>query len=88
MFLLGADNTPYADDGKGRRKRVGRARSSSTFVYDLGSDRCVRLPDADLQPVGMNYMMAYDRFHRAFLLVTGDHGKPAAVWALRLDWRG
>jgi hypothetical protein len=34
----------------------------------------------------MNYMMAYDRFHKVFLLVTGDHGKPAAVWALRLDW--
>ena len=86
VFLLVVDNTPYAEDGKGRRKRTGRARSSSTFVYDLGSNRCVRLPGADLQPLGMNYMMAYDRFHKVFLLVTGNHAKPAAVWALKLDW--
>lgn len=86
VFLLVVDNTPYAEDGKGRRKRSGRTRSSSTYIYDLGRDRCDRLPNADLQPLGMNYMMVYDRFHEVFLLVTGDHGKPAAVWALRLDW--
>lgn len=87
IFLLVVDNVPYAaEDKKGRRKRVGRARSSSTFVYDLSGNRCARLPDADLQPLGMNFMMVYDRFHKVFLLVTGDHGKPAAVWALRLDW--
>jgi len=34
----------------------------------------------------MNYMMVYDRRHKAFLLVTGSHTRPAAVWALRLDW--
>jgi hypothetical protein len=86
VFLLVVDNTPYVEDEKGRHKRTGRARSSSSFVYDLGRNRCTRLPDADLQPLGMNYMMVYDRFHKVFLLVTGDHGKPAAVWALRLDW--
>jgi hypothetical protein len=86
VFLLVVDNIPFTMDQKGRRKPMGRARSSSTFVYDLGRNRCVRLPDADLQPLGMNYMMAYDRFHKVFLLVTGDHSKPAAVWALRLDW--
>jgi hypothetical protein len=87
VFLLVADNIPYAaEDEKGRRKRTGRAQSSSTFVFDLGGNRCTRLPDADLQPLGMNYMMVYDRFHKVFLLVTGDHGKSAAVWALRLDW--
>ncbi|MBW8459410.1 MAG: hypothetical protein K0M58_13355 [Thiobacillus sp.] len=86
VFLLVVDNIPYAaEDKKGRRKRMGRAPSSSTFVYDLGQNRCTRLTDADLQPLGMNYMMVYDRFHKVFLLVTGDHGKPAAVWALRLD---
>jgi hypothetical protein len=81
------DNIPYsAEDDKGRRKRMGQARSSSSFVYDLESNRCTRLPAADLPPLGMNYMMVYDRFHKVFLLVTGDQGKPAAVWALRLDW--
>lgn len=86
VFLLVVDNIPYAEDKKGRRKRTGRAKSSSTFVYDLGRNHCVRLPEADLQPLGMNYMMAYDRFHKVFLLVTGDQGKPAMVRALRLDW--
>ena len=86
VFLLVVDNTPFVEDGKGRRKRTGRARSSSSFIYDLGSNRCVRLPDADLPPLGMNYMMVYDHFHKVFLLVTGNHAKPAAVWALRLDW--
>jgi hypothetical protein len=86
VFLLVVDNVPYAEDETGRRKRTGHAQSSSTFVYDLGRNRCVRLPDADLEPLGMNYMMAYDPFHKVFLLVTGNHVKPAAVWALRLDW--
>lgn len=86
VFLLVVDNTPYAEDAKGRRKPTARARSSSTFVYDPGGGRCERLPDADLQPLRMNYMMVYDRFHKVFLLVTGDHSKPTTVWALRLDW--
>jgi hypothetical protein len=86
VFLLVVDNARYAEDAKGRRKRTSRARSSSTFVYDLDSNRCTRLPDADLQPLGMNYMMAYDRFHKVFLLVADERGKAAAVWALRLDW--
>lgn len=87
VFLLVVDDIPYAaEDKKGRRKRTGRARSSSTFVYDLGSNRCTRLPDADLPPLEMNYMMVYDHFHKVFLLVTGNHAKPAAVWALKLGW--
>lgn len=86
VFLLVVDDTRFEEDKKGRHKPTARARSSSTFVYDLGRNRCVRLPDAGLQPLGMNYMLAYDRFHKVFLLVTGDHGKPATVWALRLKW--
>lgn len=85
VFLLVADNTGYSgEDGKGRRRVVARARSSSTFVYDPDRVRCTRLPGADLAPLGMNYMMVYDRFHKVFLLVTGDHRRPAAVWALKL----
>jgi hypothetical protein len=86
VFLLVVDNTPYLAEGGGQRKPTAPARSSSTYVYDLGGNRCIRLPDADLQPLGMNYMMVYDRFHKVFLLVTGDHRKPAAVWALKLGW--
>src|SRR5574340_1205082 len=86
VFLLVVDNIPYAEEKAGRRKPTGRASSSSTFVYDLGSNRCVRLPNADLQPLGMNYMMVYARYHKVFLLVTGDQAKPAVVWALKLGW--
>ena len=85
VFLLVVDNTPFTEDKNGRRKPTGRAQSSSTFVYDLGRNRCARLPGADLRPLGMNYMMAYDRRHKVFLLVTDDHGKPE-VSALKLDW--
>ncbi len=86
VFLLVVDNVAYVKDQKGRLKPTGRARSSSTFVYDLDRNRCVRLPSADLGPLGMNYMMVYDRLHKVFLLVTGTRGAPPAVWALRLDW--
>lgn len=86
VFLLVADKLRDVEAAKDRRKPAARARSSNTFVYDPDADRCVRLPDADLPALGMNYMMVYDRFHRVFLLVTGDHAKPAAVWALRLQW--
>jgi hypothetical protein len=86
VFLLVVDNTPFVEGAKGRRKPTGRASTSSSFVYDLASNRCVRLPNTDLPPLGMNYMMVYDRFHKVFLLVSGSHAKPTAVWALRLDW--
>jgi hypothetical protein len=38
-----------------------------------------------MPPLKMNYMMVYDKFHKVFLLVTGDHSKPVTVWALKLD---
>ncbi len=58
---------------------------SLTMVYDPDADRYTRLPAGDLPPLGMNYMMVYDRSHRVFLLVTGDWRKPPTVWALRLE---
>jgi hypothetical protein len=86
VFLLVVDDIPFTLDRKGRRKPAGRARSSHTFVYDPGRNRCTRLPGADLAPLGMNYMMVYDAFHRAFLLVTGDANGPVTVRALKLGW--
>jgi hypothetical protein len=84
VFLLVPDNWYYTKDEKGQvtgKKRV----SSSTFVYDLNTNRYYKLPHADLGPLGMNYMMVYDRFHRVFLLVTGDYSVPPTVWALKLE---
>ncbi len=85
VFLLVPDNTRFIKDEKGRTQRL-EPQSSSTFIYDLGTNRYTRLPDADLPPVKMNYMMVYEHFHNVFLLVTGDWRKPPIVWALRLDF--
>jgi hypothetical protein len=77
VFLLVPDNRPASGQGK--------AESSSTFVYDLSENVYLKLPDADLEPLGMNYMMVYDPSYKVFLLVTGDWKEPPIVWALRLD---
>jgi hypothetical protein len=74
VFLLVPDNTHHLPP-----------KSSSTFVYDLEANSYTKLPRADMQPLKMNYMMVYDKFHKVFLLVTGDHRTPVTVWALRLD---
>lgn len=74
VFLLVPDNT-----------HPPPPKSSSTFVYDLEHNRYTKIPGADMPPLKMNYMMVYDKFHKVFLLVTGDHSKPMTVWALKLD---
>jgi len=65
--------------------RQGRATLAATFVYDPEANTYTRLPDAGLDAVAMNYMMAWDRHHRVFFLVTGRRGGPVTVWALRFQ---
>lgn len=77
VFLLVPDNPP----GEGE----DRPSSSSTFVYDLDTNRYIRLPHADMPALGMNYMMTYDPSNKVFLLITGDWRRPPAVWALHLE---
>jgi len=77
VFVLLPDNPP----SKGEKK----SKSSSTFVYDLESNTYLKLPDADMPPLGMNYMMVYDSSNKVFLLVTGDWREPPKVWALHLE---
>jgi len=84
MFLLVPDNNRFTK-GKNGRNRFLRGESSSTFIYDLETNRYTKLPRADMHPLKMNYMMVYDKFHKVFLLVTGDHSAPITVWALKLD---
>lgn len=64
--------------------RQGRATAASTFVYDPEANAYSKLPEAGLDAVAMNYMMAWDRNHGVFLLVTGRDGV-VTVWALRLQ---
>ena len=77
VFLIMPDNS----DPDNRHK----ALSSSTFVYDVASNRYTRLPDADMAPQKMNYMMVYDNQRQVFFLVTGRGNEVPTVWVLRLD---
>lgn len=77
VFLLVPDNPPP----KGEKKSV----SSSTFIYDLNTNIYIKLPDGDMPPLGMNYMMVYDPSNKVFFLVTGDSRKRPTVWALHLE---
>ena len=82
LYLLVPDDRSPGR-GQGSRGRASPTRSV-TLVYDPDADRYTRLPQGDLEPLGMNYMMVYDHYHGVFLLVTGDWRAPATVWALRL----
>ncbi|MEH6548194.1 MAG: kelch repeat-containing protein [Sneathiella sp.] len=83
VFLLVPDNNRAITNKNG--KTVLKANSSSTFVYDLAKNMYLKLPNADLPTLGMNYMMVYDKFGEVFFLVTGNHKSPPTVWVLRLD---
>lgn len=77
VFLLVLDNPPNAEE-KG-------SKSSSTCIYDLESNSLVKLPDATMPALGMNYMLSYDPSNKVFFLIMGDkHGAPS-VWALHLE---
>jgi hypothetical protein len=84
VFLLITRNRKKLIDKKGRVK-WGKAKSSSTYIYNPDTNKYHKLLDEDMTTLRMNYMMTYDRFHKIFLLVTGDWRKPAEVWALKLE---
>ena len=87
VFLLVPGNTEFEVLPNGRERAL-RAKSNSTFVYDPDTNRYLRLPDADMPALGMNFMMAYDPRHKVFLLVTGGPSEAPTVWALKLDPAG
>ena len=70
-------------DRLNEEKKTG---TTETWLYDLAGDAWTQIPDATLPfACGMNYNLEYDPRHRACLLVTGDYGKPTAVYGLRLS---
>ncbi|HJV26278.1 MAG TPA: hypothetical protein VJ673_11350 [Aromatoleum sp.] len=87
VFLLVPGNTEFEELPNGK-ERAKPARSNSSFVYDPDDNRYIRLPEGDMPALGMNFMMAYDARHKAFLLVTGASGGVPSVWALKLDLAG
>jgi len=69
-------------ESAGKEKKV----RAETWLYDLGTDRWRRIPQATLPfGCGMNYNMEYDPLHKVCLLVTGNARRPTTVWALRVD---
>jgi hypothetical protein len=84
VFLLAPGNTAFESLPSGR-ERAHQGPTNSTFVYDPDANRYIRLPDADLPALGMNFMMAYDTHHKVFLLVTGKALEAPTVWAMKLD---
>lgn len=84
VFLLVPGNTEFELQPNGRERAL-QAKSNSTFVYDPDDNRYIRLRDADMPALGMNFMMAYDTRHKVFLLVTGKPNEAPTVWALKLD---
>jgi len=83
MFLLVPDNNKFEQvDGE---RVLFKGKSSSTFVFDLETNFYIKVPQADLPALDMNYMMVYDKIHKVFLLVTGDESASPAVWAFKLD---
>ena len=59
------------------------ATSASTYLYDPAADAYTRLPEANMAPVGMNFMMAWDRNDEVVFLVTGGWEGVVTVWAMR-----
>jgi hypothetical protein len=77
IFVLVVDNV---EPGSSPQRR---AASASTYLYDPHADAYTRLPEADMAPVGMNYMMAWDGNDEVVLLITGGPGGVVTVWAMR-----
>lgn len=84
VFLLVPGNTEFELQPNGRERAL-QVKSNSTFVYDPDVNRYIRLRDADMPALGMNFMMAYERHHKVFLLVTGKSAEAPTVWALKLE---
>ena len=60
-----------------------KATSASTYLYDPAANTYKKLPSADLPPVGMNFMMAWDSTDEVMFLVTGGWDSAVTVWAMR-----
>jgi hypothetical protein len=77
LFLLVANDSRYSPGGK--------PASSATFIYDPETNTYEELVGTKLPAINMNFMIAWDRIHEVFFLVTGNRRDGASVWALRLD---
>jgi hypothetical protein len=77
LFVLVVDN----EDASSSPPK--KATSASTYLYDPAANAYTKLPGADLPPVGMNFMMAWDSIDEVAFLVTGGYEGLVTVWAMR-----
>ena len=77
VFLL------VVDDPKSTIEK--KPETATTFIYDPGTNTYKKLNDTKLPAAGMNFMMAWDKIHEVFFLLTGNLEDGISVWALRLD---
>jgi len=80
IFLLIVNDKKISNDGK--------TNSASTFIYDPKTNEYKELIDTYLPTSRMNFMMAWDKVHEVFFLLTGNWKDGVSVWALRLDRAG
>lgn len=76
VFLLVVDDSNNSIDRK--------PSSTTTFIYDPETNIYEKLNDTELPAVGMNFMMAWDKIHEVFFLLTGNWEDGISVWAMRL----
>jgi hypothetical protein len=73
-----------ADDPAARATRQPETGSVSTYVYDPDANTYRKLPGGELDRVGMNFMMVWDRELGVNFLVTGSSSGTVTVWAMKL----
>ncbi len=59
--------------------------ASATFIYDPETNSYEKLSNAQAPAARMNFMMAWDKIHEVFFLLTGNWKDGISVWVLRLD---
>jgi hypothetical protein len=72
------------DDPAARATRQPKTGSASTYIYDPDANTYKKLPEGELEPVGMNFMMVWDRELGVNFLVTGGPSGTVIVWAMKL----
>ena len=80
VFLLVVDEPGSSKDQK--------PSTAKTLVYKPETNTYETLPGAQLPAVGMNFMMAWDKIHEVFFLLTGSWKDGMTVWVLKLSEKG
>ncbi len=78
VFLLVVNDQKHTTDNK-------VPNTATTFIYNPETNIYTELIGTRLPGERLNFMMAWDKVHEAFFLLTGNLNDGITVWALRLD---